>query len=58
MHHLLNSTDVYLHDLERGIILPVVLDASSTPYKTYKGEGGKLVNYSIEVSIAQTRMRR
>ena len=58
MHHLLNSTDVYLHDLDRGVILPVILGSSSTPYKTYKGEGGRLVNYAIEVTIAQSRMRR
>lgn len=58
MHHLLNSTEVYMHDLEQNIILPVILEGSSTPYKTFKGEGGKLVNYTIEVTIAQTRMRR
>lgn len=58
MHHLLNSTDVYLHDLEKNSILPVILEDSSTPYKTYKGEGGKLVNYTIQVTIAQSRMRR
>lgn len=58
MHHLLNSTDVYLHDLEKNSILPVILEGSSTPYKTFKGEGGKLVNYTIEVTIAQSRMRR
>lgn len=58
MHHLLNSTDVYLHDLEKNSILPVILEGSSTPYKTYKGEGGKLVNYTIQVTIAQSRMRR
>ena len=58
MHHLLNSTDVYLHDLETNQISPVILDNTSTPYKTYKGEGRKLVNYSIEVTIAQSRVRR
>ena len=58
MHHLLNSTDVYLHDLDKNVILPVVLESTSTPYKTFKGEGGKLVNYKIEVEIAQSRFRR
>lgn len=58
MHHLLNSTDVYLHDLDKSIILPVILESTSTPYKTFKGEGGKLVNYSIQVTIAQDRRRR
>lgn len=58
MHHLLNSTDVYLHDLDNDVILPVILDNSSTPYKTYKGEGARLVNYTIEATIAQSRRRR
>ena len=58
MHHLLNSTDVYIHDLERNEILPVIMDASETPYKTFKNQGGKLVNYTIDVTIAQTRVRR
>lgn len=58
MHHLLNSPDVYLHDLEINEIIPVILDNTSTPYKTYKGEGRKLVNYKIDVSVAQSRIRR
>lgn len=58
MHHLLNSTDVYLHDLENDVIHPVVLNNTATPYKTYKGEGGKVVSYSIEASMAYHRMRR
>ncbi len=58
MHHLLNSTDVYLHDLDNNVILPVILEGSATPYKTFKGEGGKLVNYEIKSVIAQKRKRR
>lgn len=58
MHHLLNSTEIYLHDLEKDDILPVVMESSSTPYKTYKGEGCKLVNYAIDVKVAQSRQRR
>lgn len=58
MHHLLNSTDVYLHDMEKNVIIPVVLESGETPYKTYKGQGGKLVNYTIDVTVAKTMMRR
>lgn len=58
MHHLLNSTDVYLHDLVTNEIHPVVLDNSSTPYKTYKGEGRGVVSYDINAVIAQSRKRR
>jgi hypothetical protein len=58
MHNLLNSTEVYLHDLERGEIIPVVLKNGTTEYKTYRNNGGKLVDYSIEVEFANKRVRR
>ena len=58
MHHLLNSTNVYLGDIETGQMIPVVLTDTITEYKTYKGNGGKLVNFAINVTIAQERMRR
>lgn len=58
MHNLLNSTDVYLHDLDNGLLHPVVLVNGSTEYKTYKTNGGKLVNYSFEVEFANKRVRR
>lgn len=58
MHHLLNSTNVYLGDLNTGQMIPVILTGTQTEYKTYKGNGGKLVNYAINVSIAQERIRR
>jgi hypothetical protein len=58
MHHLLNSTNVYLGDLVTGQMIPVILTDTRTDYKTYKGNGGKLVNYAINVTIAQERIRR
>lgn len=58
MHHLLNSTEVFLGDLTTGEMIPVVLTNTATEYKTYKGNGGKLVNYAIEVSFANKRVRR
>lgn len=58
MHHLLNSTEVYLYDMETNQMIPVVLTNSTTDYKTYKGNGCKLVNYAIEVAIAQEMIRR
>lgn len=58
MHNLLNSTEVYLFDIPAGEILPVVIENTSTEYKTYKGNGGKLVNYEINVSVAHDRIRR
>lgn len=58
MHHLLNSTNVYLYDIEKGEMIPVTITDTTTEYKTYKGNGGKLVNYAINVVLSQERMRR
>lgn len=58
MHHLMNSTDVYLGNINSGEMIPVIINNTTTEYKTYKSNGAKLVNYSIDVTIAQNRMRR
>lgn len=58
MHHLLNSTNVFLGDIVTGQMIPVILTNTTTEYKTYKGNGGRLVNYTINVTIAQERRRR
>lgn len=58
MHHLMNSTNVYLYDINAGEMIPVIVNNSTTEYKTYKGNGGKLVNYEINVSVAHDRIRR
>ena len=58
MHHLLNSTNVYLGDIRTGEMIPVIITDTITEHKTYKGNGGKLVNYAINVSVANNRVRR
>lgn len=58
MHHLLNATEVYLCDIEEDKMIPVVLNSSTTEYKTYKNNGCKLVNYTIEIAFANDRIRR
>ena len=55
MHHLLNSTAVYLHDMETGLIHPVVLTSSTTEYKNARG---LMYAYKIEAELAQERLRR
>lgn len=55
MHHLLNSTAVYLHDIEEGTVRSLVLTGSKTEYK--HGRPG-LFAYRIEADLAQGRMRR
>lgn len=58
MHHLLNAIDVYLYDSHADAMIPVLLTNTTTEYKTYKGNGGQLVNYAIEVEFANRRIRR
>ena len=58
MHHLINSTEVYLYDIAAGQMIPVTIPATSCEYKTYKNQGNQLVNYTIQVQVAQNRIRR
>ena len=58
MHHLINSTDVYLYDIANGQMIPVTIPSTTCEYRTYKNQGNQLVNYTIQVEIAQNRIRR
>lgn len=58
MHHLINSTDVYMYDIAKQQMIPVTIPTTSCEYKTYKNQGNRLVNYTIQVEIAQNRIRR
>lgn len=58
MHHLINSTEVYLYDIITQEMIPVVIPSTSCEYKTYKNNGCKLVNYTINVDVAHNRVRR
>lgn len=57
MHHLFGSTNVLLHDLVDDIIRPVTITAKSWTGKTFRNNGAKLVNYQIDVTIAQDFVR-
>lgn len=57
MHHLFGSTNVLLHDLVDDIIRPVTIAAKSWTEKTFRNNGAKLVNYQIDVTIAQDFVR-
>lgn len=58
MHEVMNSTDVYLFDLGTRVMRPVILTDTTTEYKTYRGNGNRLVNYSLTAHIAQEMERR
>jgi hypothetical protein len=58
MHHLLNSPDVFLYDIETGTMQPVVLTDTETEYLAYKTDGRQPVQYTITAQIAQEFARR
>ena len=58
MHHLLESTDVDLLDLDTQELRAVVLTDADAPVKTYKGEGRRLVDYTVTAQCAQDMERR
>lgn len=47
-----------LHDLENDVIYPVQVTSSEMTHKTYKGEGGKLVNYELTLQVLTSYKRR
>ena len=58
MHHLLGSTSVYLHDLTNDDITPINLTDSTCEYKSYRSNGGKLFNWTINAQLSQDRQRQ
>lgn len=58
MHHLINSTYVYLYDIEADKFIPVVITDTEMEYKTYKNNNNKMVYYTINVEASQTKYRR
>lgn len=58
MHHVLGSTHVYLYDIPAGTLTPVVITDQACEYKTYRGNGARLVNYAVTCELAQNIIRR
>lgn len=58
MWHLLESTNVYLYDLQTSQMHSVVLTNTDAPFKTFRGEGGKFYQYEVNVELSQSRLRR
>ena len=57
-HHLLESTEVYLHNLNTNEILPVNITNSSCDYTTFTNNGKKKWYNTINVEVAQERIRK
>lgn len=58
MHHLLESVNVYLHNLETNEIIAVNITNTTCDYKTFKSNGKKKFYYTINVEESQTKMRK
>lgn len=58
MGYLLGSNDVYLYDTVEKRMDSVVITDTSCQYLNYRKNGNKLVEYTINVKLAQERIRR
>lgn len=57
-HHLLGSTHVFLHNLETNEIVPVVIKANKADFNTYRNNGRRMSQLSIDVEESTKRERR
>lgn len=55
---LLNSTQIYLHDLEENRIFPVIIKNTDYDIKQYFNNNRKLVNYQFEFEESQEHIIR
>lgn len=56
--NLLGSNKVYLQDIERQFVCPVVITDSNVTYQTYQTNGKRLSQYIINVTESQSKIRR
>lgn len=53
--NLLSSNMIYMHNLRTDEIIPVIITDNSATYKTFKNQGNKRVNYTINVEASQNK---
>lgn len=58
MHHLLGSTDIWLYDSQNQKMYPVTITDTDCPYYSFKNNGRNPVEYTINVELAQSHIRR
>ena len=56
--NLLPSNRVYLHDLYNDIIVPVIITNTSNIYHTYENNNKQPIQYEIDITESQTKLRR
>lgn len=52
--NLLRSNQVYLHDIVRGKVWPVVLTDAEGQFKTFKTNGRRFITYTFNANASQT----
>lgn len=57
LHHLLESTEVYLHNLVDNEIYPVIITNTKCDWKTFKNNGKKKWYNTINVELSQSKIR-
>lgn len=57
-HHLIESTEVYLHNLNTNEFLPVNITNTTCDYTTYTNNGKKKWYNTINVDVAQEHLRK
>lgn len=57
-HHLIESTEVYLHNLKTDDFFPVVITDNKCEYKTFTNNGKKKWNNTINVEESKNRLRK
>lgn len=58
MYNLLESNQVYLHNLKEDVITPVIITNSTCEYLTYTNNGKKKFYYTINVEASQDKYRK
>ena len=58
MESMLGCNEAYLLDLVTGLTWAAVLTGTSIEHKTYDNNGRKLINYAVNLRIAQEMVRR
>ena len=53
--NLLASNRVFLHDLKKDKIIPVIISNSEAEYKTFKNNSRQMVNYTITLTESQKK---
>lgn len=58
MNHLLTSPQMWLHDLNKDEIIPVIITDTTAQYKLRSNQNRKPIQYSLTVKSSKTHYRR